>query len=130
MAQGFVCCRMRNLVALPENEDGPTELCGPPVTQLLPDIALRPKLLGQLVPWQYNIWMGNNKDVSCFLSDLTAQSHHMTRSNVPISQGSSSGLHHDYHDNLYVLLRGRKRFTLFPPTAEPQLYTNGQIALV
>ena len=23
---------------------------------------------------------------------------------------SSSGLHHDYHDNLYLLLRGRKRF--------------------
>ena len=28
---------------------------------------------------------------------------------------SSSGLHHDFHDNLYILLRGRKRFHLWSP---------------
>lgn len=28
------------------------------------------------------------------------------------ADGSSSGLHHDFHDNLYSLLRGRKRFRL------------------
>lgn len=41
--------------------------------------------------------------------------------------GSSSGLHHDYHDNLYCLLRGRKRFRIFPPAMTQQLYTHGSI---
>ena len=31
------------------------------------------------------------------------------------AEGSSSGLHHDFHDNLYILLRGQKRFRLFSP---------------
>ena len=41
--------------------------------------------------------------------------------------GSSSGLHHDYHDNLYCLLRGRKRFRLYPPAMARRLYTRGTI---
>lgn len=58
---------------------------------LLPVIPARPKLLPSLVPQQLNLWMGNSK------------------------QGSSSGLHHDFHDNLYLLIKGKKRFVLFPP---------------
>jgi len=41
--------------------------------------------------------------------------------------GSSSGLHHDYHDNLYCLLKGRKRFRIFPPDMADQLHTHGEI---
>jgi hypothetical protein len=41
--------------------------------------------------------------------------------------GSSTGLHHDFHDNLYVLLRGRKRFRLFPPTAVGAMYVRGRV---
>ena len=45
--------------------------------------------------------------------------------------GASSGLHHDFHDNLYVLLRGRKRFRLYPPhDAARTMYTYGRIAKV
>ena len=44
--------------------------------------------------------------------------------------GASSGLHHDYHDNLYILLRGRKRFRLFPPDHAHRLYTHGAIACI
>ena len=44
--------------------------------------------------------------------------------------GSSSRLHHDYHDNLYILLRGRKRFRLFPPSMARRMYTHGQIRTV
>lgn len=41
--------------------------------------------------------------------------------------GSSSGLHHDYHDNLYVLVRGKKRFRLYSPDQAEDLATNGTI---
>lgn len=44
--------------------------------------------------------------------------------------GSSSGLHHDFHDNLYILLRGRKRFRLWSPDHAPQLYTHGHLECV
>ena len=44
--------------------------------------------------------------------------------------GSSTGLHHDYHDNLYVLLRGRKRFRLFPPSLADRMYVHGQLQRV
>ena len=44
--------------------------------------------------------------------------------------GSSSGLHPDFHDNLYILLRGRKRFRLWSPDQAPQLYTHGHLERV
>ena len=54
----------------------------------------------------YNLWMGNS------------------------AQGSSSGLHHDYHDNLYVLLSGRKRFRLYSPADTQHMYLRGDVTLV
>jgi len=45
----------------------------------------------------------------------------------PLLSGSSSGLHHDFHDNLYILLRGSKRFRLFPPSSAPDMYVTGNI---
>ncbi|KAJ1557600.1 hypothetical protein HK405_015618, partial [Cladochytrium tenue] len=69
------------------------EYCKPPLQLLLGDFPLRPSLLGSLVPQQVNLWIG-----------------------AATSEGVSSGLHHDYADNLYVMIRGRKRFTLFPPS--------------
>jgi Cupin-like domain len=77
-------------------------LCSAPVTKLLGDFPLRPNLLKSLVPSQYNVWMGTNQ------------------------HGSSSGLHHDFHDNLYVLVRGTKRFTIFAPSDVERMYTVGQ----
>lgn len=62
-----------------------------PVTQLMGDFPLRPALMGHLVPQNFNIWMGRSKE------------------------GTSSGLHHDYHDNLYILVRGKKRFRFYSP---------------
>jgi hypothetical protein len=41
------------------------------------------------------------------------------------SPGTSSGLHHDYHDNLYALLCGSKTFHLYPPSDAPNMYTHG-----
>jgi Cupin-like domain len=54
-----------------------------------------------LVPQSYNVWAGNT------------------------AEGSSSGLHHDFHDNLYCLLRGRKRFRLYSPADAEHIPTVG-----
>lgn len=78
----------------------------PPVTQLLSDVPRVPSLMGHLVPQQHNMWMGAAND------------------------GTSSGLHHDFHDNLYVLLRGRKRFRLFSPDAVEHMYMHGRLHMV
>lgn len=86
--------------------DGRPELMAPFVAQLQGDFPLQPALLGHLVPQNINVWMGNNKD------------------------GSSSGLHHDYHDNLYILLRGRKRFRLYSPADTARMYTRGTLLRV
>lgn len=87
-------------------EDGRPELMAPFVAKLQQDFPLQPALLGNLVPQNINIWMGNNKD------------------------GSSSGLHHDYHDNLYILLRGKKRFRLYSPADTHCMYTRGKLVRV
>eukprot|EP00929_Paragymnodinium_shiwhaense_P010181 TRINITY_DN114719_c0_g1_i1.p1 TRINITY_DN114719_c0_g1~~TRINITY_DN114719_c0_g1_i1.p1 ORF type:complete len:513 (+),score=58.83 TRINITY_DN114719_c0_g1_i1:93-1541(+) len=103
---------------LPEDEDGcPIALAAPHVQKLLaPAERLRPELLGSLVPLQYNIWFGRTAD------------------------GSSSGLHHDFHDNIYAVLRGGKEFRLFSPRCidfldlagakrtRPQVHANGLIS--
>lgn len=87
----------------PLGPDGYPEIWASPVSLLAADLPLRPKLFGDLVPQSINIWMG------C------------------APQGASSGLHHDYHDNLYVLLRGRKRFRLYPPSMAPLMATQGNL---
>ena len=88
---------------LAEDETGPLALHAAPVTQLQEDFPARPRLLGNLVPHQYNLWVGNSPD------------------------GTSSGLHHDFHDNLYVLCRGRKRFSLFAPSEHAALALTGKV---
>ena len=77
-----------------------------PTHRLLPDFPLHPRLLGRLVLQQCNLWLGN--------------SH----------QPKSSGLHHDFHDNLYILLSGHKRFVLFPPSAHDTLALRGSVQRV
>jgi hypothetical protein len=67
---------------------------------------LRPKITGNLVPQNINLWIGNSQT------------------------GASSGLHHDYHDNLYIVLRGTKRFRLFGPSDTEKMYTWGKLETV
>ncbi|KAK3289350.1 hypothetical protein CYMTET_3214, partial [Cymbomonas tetramitiformis] len=87
-------------------ETGLPALHAQPVSSLIGDVPLRPAMLRHLVPHQLNIWMGAAAD------------------------GASSGLHHDFHDNLYVLLRGRKHFRLYSPGLAPRMYTHGRIAQI
>lgn len=83
------------------------ELIAPPLTALQPGVLpLRPKLLRTLCPQSINMWLG--------------------RSDAP----ASSGLHHDFHDNLYALLRGTKRFRLFSPADAALMQTAGTISKV
>lgn len=92
---------------LPVDEDGEgVGLFAPPMDSLAQALPWRPHVVPFLVPQQLNMWMGNARD------------------------GSSSGLHHDYHDNLYVLLRGRKRFTIFSPADAGAMEVNGRIRVV
>ncbi|CAD7702113.1 unnamed protein product [Ostreobium quekettii] len=83
--------------------DGFLELYGAPLTSVPNDFGLTPSLLPNLVPQQMNLWIGAARE------------------------GASSGLHHDFHDNLYILLRGVKKFRLYPPSLASQMYTNGAI---
>ncbi|KAL7546932.1 hypothetical protein ACHAWF_010267 [Thalassiosira exigua] len=88
------------------NSDGRPDLMSPLMKALRGDFPVRPALMGHLVPQDINMWIGNSEE------------------------GASSGLHHDYHDNLYVLLAGRKRFRLFGPRDAAKMYTRGKLLKV
>ena len=70
-------------------------------------VPLRPKLMGMEPIAFVNLWMGRG-----------------TRGET------SSGLHHDFHDNLYVVTRGYKRFDLWAPKEAEKMYTSGKIVKV
>ncbi|KAJ3039668.1 hypothetical protein HDV00_012012 [Rhizophlyctis rosea] len=88
-----------------------TTLLQPPLHHLLPTLPLRPSLLTSLIPQQLNLWLGASPP-----------------STSPT--GTSSGLHHDFQDNLYILLRGRKRFTIFSPLDAHHLSLVGDVKKV
>ena len=88
------------------NEDGRPDLMAPFMKLLKESFPLVPELTRNLVPQNINLWMGNN------------------------SKKTSSGLHHDYHDNLYMVLRGKKKFRLFGPDDAENMYTRGELLRV
>ena len=65
---------------------------------------LLPHIMGSLIPSSIYIWMGRSG-----------------------TRYSSSGLHHDFHDNLYILLRGSKRFRLYAPSDAEYMYLHGNV---
>jgi len=74
----------------------------PPLLQLLGDFSIPPYFKD--VPLRsINLWMGNST------GEITTP------------------LHHDFNDNLYVVVQGRKHFTIFPPSQAENLYTRGQL---
>ncbi|KAH9900715.1 Clavaminate synthase-like protein [Cubamyces lactineus] len=86
------------------DEDPDAETVFPPPTNALRDeFPIVPRIMGNLFLQQVNLWLGKSKS------------------------GSSSGLHHDFHDNIYCLLKGRKRFVLFPPDEVKHLYPYGTL---
>ena len=74
----------------------------PPLLQLIGDFSI-PVYYKDLILRCMNLWMGNSQ------------------------KEIVTPLHHDFNDNLYVVVEGRKHFTLFPPSEAPNLYTRGQL---
>lgn len=111
------------------------ELYQPPMTNLVNKVPETPKFLDYLIPQQINVWIGAAKPQS----DETGDDIWLAQfdpsdpkgrlglgRNVP-GGGTSSGLHHDHADNLYVPIAGHKRFTLFAPCDAAKMYTVGTI---
>jgi hypothetical protein len=88
------------------NQEERPSLLSAPVTGLVGDFPWNPKIMGNLILQNANVWMG--------CADATGVE-------------TTSGLHHDYHDNLYVVIRGTKRLVLFSPDQAHNLYTVGKI---
>lgn len=104
-----------------EIRDRIRQLFQPPLTNMYNKLPHTPSLLSMLIPQQINIWMGYSKPSQKpqNLGDLSSKY-------IP-GNGSSSGLHHDHADNLYILVSGSKRFTLFSPYDADKLSTVGTI---
>ena len=102
------------------------ELFQPPLTPH--KLPVSPSLFPTLVPQQINLWMGRcNKRASLVELDESRPDLGLGRY---VPNGQSSGLHHDHADNLYILVSGRKRFTIFPPSSGPSLATVGTIRTI
>mmetsp|Transcript_7593 Transcript_7593/g.11337 ORF Transcript_7593/g.11337 Transcript_7593/m.11337 type:complete len:385 (+) Transcript_7593:327-1481(+) len=86
--------------------EGRPALHSPPTSQLLSDIPIPVPLLDTLIISNINIWFGSS---TSFVT---------------------SGLHHDFHDNLYLVLRGEKRLRLYSPCYASNMYTIGNIVKV
>lgn len=83
-------------------EDQP-EVLSAPLTSLRHDFPLIPSLFCNLIVSNINLWYGRS------------------------STSTSSGLHHDFHDNLYIMLQGEKEITLHSPAYSHCMYTYGEI---
>lgn len=85
------------------NHEGLPSILSPPLTHLSHDFPMIPAILCNLIPQNINLWMGYSTSIT------------------------SSGLHHDYHDNLYILLRGKKIFKLYSYKEHENMYTYGEL---
>lgn len=74
----------------------------PPALQLIGDYTI-PYYFKDLLLRCINLWMGNSE--------------------TPIV----TPLHHDFNDNLYAVVEGRKRFVIFPPDQAHNLYVRGNL---
>ncbi|KAJ8599119.1 hypothetical protein CTAYLR_006361 [Chrysophaeum taylorii] len=88
---------------LDEDEEGRPSLAAMPSAALLTHggCPLRPPVLPTLIPANFNLWIGAAADLD------------------------SSGLHHDFHDNLLVLVCGAKRLRLWDPSRTRDLRPAG-----
>lgn len=77
-----------------------------PLSHLTHDFPLTPSLFQSLIISNINLWYGQTKTQT------------------------TSGLHHDFHDNLYVMLKGEKEITLISPAYALELYTEGKIVKI
>lgn len=109
--------------------EGQAAILSPPMSSLQGDFPINPPLLGNLIVQNINMWMGAS--VECVTSglvvELTVQCHLVCIIEFALFAMFVvlSLQHHDYHDNLYIVLRGTKVITLYAPTEHPNMYTVG-----
>ncbi|ETO08784.1 hypothetical protein RFI_28604 [Reticulomyxa filosa] len=104
------------------DEKGPLELYSHPLASLKEDFPLiLSDICPSLITHQINMWMGHSGSEK----KKEEKKHEESK-----KTGTQSKLHHDFHDNIYLVIRGEKTFTLFPPHCVHQLYVNGEISQV
>ena len=107
--RGAPCPYYLTTQPLGEDAEGRPEICGEPCASLVLAAGgppLSPPLLPTLVVANANLWMGGAPAGAAF-------------------DANSSGLHHDFHDNLLVLVCGRKRIRLWDPAATRAMRPSG-----
>ena len=109
-ATGGACRYYLTTQPLAEDAEGRPELCGEPVRSLVRAHRFPPTcpLLPSLILANANVWMG------C----------------APAGRSTSSGLHHDFHDNVLVQVCGAKRVRMWDPSATNVLRPAGGRARV
>ena len=109
-ATGGACRYYLTTQPLAEDAEGRPELCGEPVRSLVRENLFPPTcpLLPSLILANANVWMG------C----------------APAGRSTSSGLHHDFHDNVLVQVCGAKRVRMWDPSATNVLRPAGGRARV
>lgn len=88
------------------DEDEQPYIMTTPLSYMKDDFPLCPKLFGNLIPFNINFWYGQSPEYS------------------------TTGLHHDFHDNLYIMLKGEKEFTLCSPAYAHLFYLNGPVTKI
>jgi len=86
-------------------EDGlfPSSLIYAPLSHMpTTDYPKRPRIIGPLIPHRYNLWIGKGNK-------------------------TTTGLHVDFHDNIYRLISGKKTFRLYSPAMMSLIGLRGEI---
>ena len=100
MEQEYLYCTTQ---PLPEDKRGPKQITSSHIQRFI-DRGMIPQnlpIMGNLQLYQINAWIGCSED------------------------GSSSGFHHDFHDNFYLLVSGEKQFRLASPNFTSERPTYG-----
>ena len=120
------------------DDAGRADVLAAPLATLRSLFPLQPSLTGFLVPATVNLWMGAaaaEPTASGALDGDTSDDdddhhHHLQAKEMRPCDFSphSTGLHCDFHDNLYIVGSGKKTFQLFPPAAARRLSTKGKVS--
>lgn len=88
------------------------------------------ELTEPLVPQQINMWFGRTPNDTKQLKITCKDNKISINKGLPTKNSTSTGLHHDHADNIYILIQGKKRFTLFSPDFAHDLYTTGDVRCI
>ncbi|KAF0271330.1 hypothetical protein FOG51_03831 [Hanseniaspora uvarum] len=99
-----------------------------PMQKLIHKLPLKFEFTDKLILQQINLWMGSSAKVVKY-TDKDFEDLDQIGKKVPNGY-TSTGLHHDHADNIYIPVEGHKRFTLFPPSLAKSLYTVGDVEKV